>query len=122
VTEEEKLIVERLKATYADVEEMEKVFDIVVNTLALREAEIEQLKAEAEKDYEAMRAFQRKFIEADHQLRFAKVLLGRGADALEHLTWLSQEYCGLPSQCHDLIAELRKAAQRPLFHEEQSVK
>jgi hypothetical protein len=56
VTPEEKLIVERLKATYVDVDEMEKVFDIVTKTLALREAE----------------------------LSVAKALLARAADALEY--------------------------------------
>jgi hypothetical protein len=44
VTPEEKLIVNRLKATFVDVDEMQKVFDIVTRTLALREAELSVVK------------------------------------------------------------------------------
>jgi hypothetical protein len=83
VTPEEKLIVNRLKATYADVEEMQKVFDIVTRTLALREAELSVVKA----------------------------LLTRAADALEDEFGSpdAPEY-GVKGPVHELIAELRKAA------------
>jgi len=39
VTEQEKLIVDRLKATYADVEEMRKQFAIVSHVALVREQE-----------------------------------------------------------------------------------
>jgi hypothetical protein len=45
MTSEEKLIIKRLKATFADVDEMRAVFDIVTKTLALREAELSVAKA-----------------------------------------------------------------------------
>jgi hypothetical protein len=75
MTREEKLIVDRLKATYRGMEEMEAVFDIVAKTLALREAELSE----------------------------AKKLCVRAAEALESYHLEDFE--------HNLIEELRKAAQ-----------
>jgi hypothetical protein len=84
VTSEEKLIVKRLKATFADVDEMQQVFDIVTKTLALREAE----------------------------LSVAKVLLKRAADALEEEFGSPNDPAyGIKGPVHELIIELRKAAE-----------
>jgi hypothetical protein len=98
MTPEEELIVNRLKATYADVDEMEKVFNIVAKTLALREAEIEQLKAEraallSEED------------SMNYEFGKLKALLTRAADALERAPVLP------PKMIEELIVELRKAAE-----------
>jgi hypothetical protein len=85
VTPEEKLIVNRLKATFVDVDEMQKVFDIVTKTLALREAE----------------------------LSVAKALCARAAEALEEEFGSCEEPSyGVKGPIHELIAELRHAASR----------
>jgi hypothetical protein len=83
--------IERLKRMYAEMFCFRE--DLALENMELR-AQIEGLKNCSDLNWIRLKA-----------------LLARAADALEHVSWVSEEYCGLPSQCHDLIAELREAAE-----------
>jgi tRNA U34 5-carboxymethylaminomethyl modifying GTPase MnmE/TrmE len=100
VTPEEKLIVNRLKATFVDVDEMQKVFDIVTKTLALREAEIEQLKQYACQCEASVHSTQEGYAELQAEIERLKVEI---FDQQEQRFWMQQRLSALLKRAADAL-------------------